>query len=703
MSKLHLFISIFLLVSMAATEPTPAADLQDIVARAPCSSIAGDRVQAKGNCEAVAQPKGLAVTLTAAPISVGLDIPSGVSYPGNGNPHRIVVDGLMAYNGSLAPEVWRIDAGDTLSVHLINHLAQSAVGATNLHTHGMLVRPTLDVKPDGKADEPVGDTIYVCTLPKGDGLQSPSAAPCLPGAQPSSTAPALAKTHRHAHQIFFGETLSEMHYRYETPLMHPEGLYWYHPHVHTLAHEQVGAGLSGLIYVKGHDADVSGGARLANGALADERFLMLKDFQVGSLTQNGDELHGKYVDAANYNSQLCGAAAGMAAVKGACFNPKGDTAWLFTVNGQLFPHLSLKAGEKQIWRIANSSANATYDLALVDANSGRPLRAQLVARDGVAAVDETTHGPMLTERILLMPGSRVEIGVDRATADALFDSSQPLEAILRSYGFYTGAGSGAGDPWPAVDLMQVSFLAEAAAPAAQIVAPTQSQHKYEPLIVKPWKPEGAPALAAHVAKSGVTALPDAIEARAQSGSEAFSLAPPSANECRRLGSEEDRIIALSITDQNTFRIGAGRARRNDPRWKDVVEEVKKNAQPFGSKSVVLCAHAGKSEYWTIFNDKTIDPKTGGLDPNGNNETHNFHIHQMKFEVVAVNDPTGRISIPLGGVQAKRKVDSFPVPTGGSIRIRVDYTPQMVGRFVFHCHILEHEDQGMMAEVEVKPH
>ncbi|MEO6339238.1 MAG: multicopper oxidase domain-containing protein, partial [Caulobacteraceae bacterium] len=34
-------------------------------------------------------------------------------------------------------------------------------------------------------------------------------------------------------------------------------------------------------------------------------------------------------------------------------------------------------------------------------------------------------------------------------------------------------------------------------------------------------------------------------------------------------------------------------------------------------------------------------------------------------------------------------------------IRLAFTdPTIVGRFMFHCHILEHEDKGMMAQIEV---
>jgi hypothetical protein len=36
-----------------------------------------------------------------------------------------------------------------------------------------------------------------------------------------------------------------------------------------------------------------------------------------------------------------------------------------------------------------------------------------------------------------------------------------------------------------------------------------------------------------------------------------------------------------------------------------------------------------------------------------------------------------------------------------VKVRIAFTdPAIVGRFMFHCHILEHEDKGMMAQIEV---
>ena len=98
------------------------------------------------------------------------------------------------------------------------------------------------------------------------------------------------------------------------------------------------------------------------------------------------------------------------------------------------------------------------------------------------------------------------------------------------------------------------------------------------------------------------------------------------------------------------------------------------------------------------------------------EDHDFHIHQTKFRVLAQGS-TGT-SIALSGGTAL--FDNVPVPTNktqpdgscdGSIQkwndgickpvlvdVLIPFT--QVGDFVFHCHILEHEDGGMMARIRV---
>lgn len=79
--------------------------------------------------------------------------------------------------------------------------------------------------------------------------------------------------------------------------------------------------------------------------------------------------------------------------------------------------------------------------------------------------------------------------------------------------------------------------------------------------------------------------------------------------------------------------------------------------------------------------------------NNTPEWHNFHIHVDPYQVVARN---GR---PVTG--QPEWADSLAMPPMSRITIRQRFS-DFTGRFVFHCHVLVHEDNGMMAEVDVVP-
>lgn len=79
--------------------------------------------------------------------------------------------------------------------------------------------------------------------------------------------------------------------------------------------------------------------------------------------------------------------------------------------------------------------------------------------------------------------------------------------------------------------------------------------------------------------------------------------------------------------------------------------------------------------------------------NQTRELHPMHLHQVHFLVYAVNGT--RLPSP-------EWVDTANVPYGGSIDMIVDFTnPAIRGMSVFHCHLLNHEDKGMMAKILLK--
>ncbi len=100
----------------------------------------------------------------------------------------------------------------------------------------------------------------------------------------------------------------------------------------------------------------------------------------------------------------------------------------------------------------------------------------------------------------------------------------------------------------------------------------------------------------------------------------------------------------------------------------------------------IVVHSGTVETWVIQNRALED--------------HIFHIHQIHFQVLAVNGVA--VDDP-----AIRDTYDLPYWTGQgaypSITVAMDFRdPNIVGTFVYHCHILQHEDAGMMGAIEVLP-
>jgi FtsP/CotA-like multicopper oxidase with cupredoxin domain len=87
--------------------------------------------------------------------------------------------------------------------------------------------------------------------------------------------------------------------------------------------------------------------------------------------------------------------------------------------------------------------------------------------------------------------------------------------------------------------------------------------------------------------------------------------------------------------------------------------------------------------------------------NRSSELHAFHIHQIHFLLldwsgVPVNEPFLRDTVNVPYYSARML--QYP-----SVRLRMDFRgPNTVGTFVYHCHLLEHEDGGMMGIIRVEP-
>jgi bilirubin oxidase len=81
--------------------------------------------------------------------------------------------------------------------------------------------------------------------------------------------------------------------------------------------------------------------------------------------------------------------------------------------------------------------------------------------------------------------------------------------------------------------------------------------------------------------------------------------------------------------------------------------------------------------------------------NASDDYHNFHVHDVQFQVVAVDGHAPPVE--LSGWK-----DTVFMPPEGTLRLAVrfaDYTDPDVP-YMYHCHLLHHEDRGMMGQFVV---
>jgi FtsP/CotA-like multicopper oxidase with cupredoxin domain len=103
-----------------------------------------------------------------------------------------------------------------------------------------------------------------------------------------------------------------------------------------------------------------------------------------------------------------------------------------------------------------------------------------------------------------------------------------------------------------------------------------------------------------------------------------------------------------------------------------------NGRAMDMERVDVRAPLGATEIWEIENIVGMD--------------HPFHLHGFQFQVL------DRDGVPEPYPSWK---DTVNVPKHGTARFIVRYD-RHAGRWMFHCHILDHEDHGMMGVLEIEP-
>jgi FtsP/CotA-like multicopper oxidase with cupredoxin domain len=592
------------------------------------------------------------------------------------------------YDETYLPPVVELNPGDSLNVRLHNALVLndgtdtghgSAMQghderSTNLHTHGLIVSPK-NARDDRREN---GDNIFV-SLGRGHSLDYSIQ---IPTKLPASLLDGK--------KGFF--------------IPHPTGLYWYHSHMHGVSAAQVGGGMAGILSIGPRDANLVATKESETAALrarTDTEYLMLRDIQITSAI---DPTAADGQSPATWQTKpdptLCNGAVlpPVGQRDGYCQSPKDKTQiWLFTVNGQRFPTIRLPSGRNELLRMANLSPSATYVISLRDP-AGNAVQFDLISVDGVVPgvpkdgsaqpVDHPEARKITT--LLLMPASRAEIFIANDQGDA---SERHL--VLRTDGIDTSAPSkpGAGDPWPQINLAEVIL-------------------------------EGAPSAVAGAAPIGLNEY--VAEAGPPTPQATFrAAAAPLPEGCvRDIDRSELEHRRIKFAGVGPFTITTDLVHSPD----------KTKPQPYNKFVADPKASLSFIGFDKYLKDHTVDWDATDGRPrhtcvrlanghgqlwelnNPTDEMHNFHIHQTKFRLATDQDlkdyGIDPKSVPVqSGLEIKAGIaadaghdlwnDTIPMYPGKPVFIVINFdAEEQLGRYVYHCHILEHEDQGLMAPMEV---
>jgi L-ascorbate oxidase len=618
----------------------------------------------------------------------------------------------------------QLTAGDTLRIRLVNHLPPptdakhvadnpALIGnPTNLHTHGLMVEPHRAEGPD----DTYGDYVFLQLLNPANPI-----------------APAATATTGHAAHGAHPDmdvASGAVDYAIQIPANHPSGLYWFHPHVHGVALNQVTAGLSGIITIGTPESMCGDATCVAQVRAGAVRHIVLKDMQVlaNNMLQTQED------------PDFCGGPdqPPAPAARGVCPGVQnsdlgyGGASWFHTVNGQVYPRIDVKpAGD--IWRILNSSPSRSYELSLGGDDTGAPVLMQVLSIDGVTidslALDargtqEMTRmlggkakpvpcprpsgssgpGGLCTTTLRLMPSARAEVRVVKQKAQT---------ATLRTALYYTG-----GDSWPAIDLAHVTFAPGNDDVLPPIVVGTQGYDAMSSTGAlmgnAALRPRGSMSLvdidtargAAGGAVTGSAHHEGVVQAQSIAIDPDLKLGLRSSPDCVPLKEGHHRRVFFGDPTPGVDGFGLGYV-EVDEKGREI-EATRKPVQSFDPASTTVCIPLGSKgvavkEVWELINLTEED--------------HNFHIHQTRFRLLSGGTVSGT-AIPTTLQDGLVLHDNVPLPRAantdncdGSIAnfasgacrpvpVVVEIPFREIGDFVYHCHILEHEDGGMMARIRV---
>lgn len=524
-------------------------------------------------------------------------------------------------------------------------------------------------------------------------------------------------------------------YEINIPSDHPAGTFWYHAHRHGSTATQVASGASGILVIRGNRpyaeptppnphplADIDTILHGANGAPMAERLFLFQQIpyacfsvlpgQIGgpwqqifttSKKDNGlynADSNGKDPDGPANSPWICPKPddknfASVGVIENFGLQMFSSTIWdtngrFTSVNGIVEPTISLKAGEIQRWRFVHAGIHDTINVQLVHATVGPRAEARissLISNSALAGNREQQEKDLLAacnaNEQTLIP--QFEIAVDGLTRKQ-----------IQKVGYGGAPASNYLQPGYRSDVLVVFpsdgdyCLLDQAAPADQRANPSKGTGGGQGPSI--------PQLLAYVhVRGGQSVSGDLQEYVQRSLVDANPKLPEPVRQKLLAGDISPWAPFLELPPPPAANLQQADFAINFPAFQI-------NGASYDPDVVNIKRQVDTSDDWIL---------------TAEGEPHIFHIHVNPFEIMDVTHLENGVQVSIFDKDGHCKTttpellqnqycglyhtfrDTIFVENNYQVRART-YYDRYIGEFVIHCHILDHEDAGMMLNIEIVP-
>ncbi|HEV8307236.1 MAG TPA: multicopper oxidase family protein [Methylomirabilota bacterium] len=456
--------------------------------------------------------------------------------------------------------------------------------------------------------------------------------------------------------------------RVQLPGDHQSGTFWYHPHKHGSVSFQLFGGMAGFLIVEGGPGTLDDLPEVKAARDVLMAFQEIRTDQNGRLPFVNPSAMQLGTDPVTGNPGL--------------WSTLKNGRLFMTTNGVTNPALHMSPGEVQRWRFLNAASGATLVVAL----QGHAMN--IVANDGITAPNVQA----------LPPGVPYVLGTGQR-GDVLVKAGRP--GVYKLQALDPGASPG----WPVISGTGID------------PAPRNVRFSFD-LPNPTW-----PVTLATIIVSGPTR-----SMRLPTGPLPVPRAIPSIRTMLSTPPNVVRKIVFEICGERVFMQALGsrlptcgwyQERYNPPFWGgtpftslNMMRDDNDPGTPSGNPAKPLINFAKESLFHhdePLFDDMFVGNREEWTIINRSFSDHTFHIHQNPFLVTHVNGKRLRVPqwrdtvlVPAAQPQPGANPVNINQASFGSITFRTFFDPDTVGGFVMHCHVLNHEDIGMMQRLEIRP-